>query len=73
MNGVVYTRKVCTWIGPFYKIWPADQKKRDMASFFLFRQEFLVGGLFDTRVSFLKKITCTSLIFRSQVTIIIFQ
>jgi hypothetical protein len=27
------------------------KKKRDMAYFFLFHQEFLVGGLFDTRVS----------------------
>ncbi len=27
------------------------KKKRDKAYFFLFRQEFLVGGLFDTRVS----------------------
>jgi hypothetical protein len=32
------------------------KKLRDMASFFLFRQEFLAGGLFDTRVTFLKKL-----------------
>jgi len=31
-------------------------KKSDMAFVFLFRQEFLMlGGLFDTRVTFLKK------------------
>ncbi len=41
---------------PFSKIWLADQKKLVIwLSFFLFRQEFLIGGLFDTRVTFLKK------------------
>ncbi len=31
-----------------------DQKKRDTWLTFFFRQEFLVGGLFDTRVTFQK-------------------
>ncbi len=26
----------CTWIGSFYKIWPVDQKKRNMACFFFY-------------------------------------
>ncbi len=25
---IVYAWKVCTWIGPFYKIWPTDQKEK---------------------------------------------
>jgi hypothetical protein len=42
---------------PFLQDLAGGSKKKEIwLTFFLFRQEFLVGGLFDTRVSFLKKI-----------------
>jgi hypothetical protein len=40
---------------PFFQHLAGKSKNRDVACFYFLRQEFLVGGLFDTRVSFLGK------------------
>ncbi len=70
MNGVVYAWKVCTWIGPFYKIWPADQKKKRYGLLFFILPRILggdqSGGLLDQQARQRDNTTITSTLLKTK-------